>query len=419
MSRAAVASGTLDTVEIGPVLNDIVPIIGHTVAWQTTAIDGKKMDGWGRISGCRLADAFICAANYSPSQIPNAASLAETFGVSDATFSPGPYPSWMSHIAMVDGGVMDGFQGNNPTGLVKGGGWGCNSGWSVNWHPSPSNTLQQVPSCVPAPKLSPEFALEPPAVQSSPVQWLPTIFDELDQARATWRLYTDTQSAPYAWATCPSFGDCQYTNQQNNMVRSNQVIADAHKGKLANFSIVLPYDTGTVGDTSEHNGRSMAVGDNYLGTVMRAIEDSPDWRSTAVFVTWDDCGCFADHVAPPAGPPGVDGLGTLGIRVPMIIISPWVKRGFTDSHTASFNSMLRFTEEVFGLPALTKYDRSAYDYAASFRFPLGATAASIPSAQLAQVNKHALRANLFEQPIAPDVRAYLQTHPSQSDPSDT
>src|SRR5262249_55555658 len=48
-----------------------------------------------------------------------------------------------------------------------------------------------------------------------------------------------------------------------------------------------------------------------------------EWQSTAVFITYDDCGCFADHVPPPPG---------LGVREPMVIVSPWVKRASTDSN---------------------------------------------------------------------------------------
>src|SRR5262249_7179915 len=85
----------------------------------------------------------------------------------------------------------------------------------------------------------------------------------------------------------------------------------------------------------------------------------PDWASTAVFITYDDCGCFYDHVPPPEG---------LGIRVPMVIASPYAKPGFTDSNVASFSSMLAFTEHVFGLSPLSARDAGAYDFADSFDF---------------------------------------------------
>ena len=110
---------------------------------------------------------------------------------------------------------------------------------------------------------------------------------------------------------------------------------------------------------SEHNDDSMTQGDNWLGQVVTAIENGPDWSSTAVFLTWDDCGCFYDHVAPPAG---------FTIRVPMVIVSPYSKPSYTDSTAASYASVLAFTEHNFGLPALSTVDATAYDYSASFDF---------------------------------------------------
>jgi phospholipase C len=103
----------------------------------------------------------------------------------------------------------------------------------------------------------------------------------------------------------------------------------------------------------------MAQGDNWIGQVVSAIENGPDWGSTAIFITYDDCGCFYDHVAPPAG---------LGIRVPMVIASPYAKPRFVDSHKASFASLLAFTEHTFGLPSLGGKDSSAYDYSDAFNY---------------------------------------------------
>jgi phospholipase C len=68
-------------------------------------------------------------------------------------------------------------------------------------------------------------------------------------------------------------------------------------------------------------------------------------------------------------PPGLNPDGTLqGIRVPMVIVSPYAKRGFTDTRSATFTSMLRFTEEAFGLKTLGVNDAKAYDYSKAFNF---------------------------------------------------
>jgi phospholipase C len=110
---------------------------------------------------------------------------------------------------------------------------------------------------------------------------------------------------------------------------------------------------------SQHNGDSMQTGDNYLGSVVSAVMNGPQWSSTAIFITYDDCGCFYDHVPPPAG---------LGIRVPMVIVSPYAIAGHTDHNVASFASMLAYTEHTLGLAALGSADQNAYDYSQSFDY---------------------------------------------------
>ncbi len=69
---------------------------------------------------------------------------------------------------------------------------------------------------------------------------------------------------------------------------------------------------------------------------------SPDWNSTAIFLSWDDWGGFYDHVVPPA----VDQNG-YGLRVPGIVISPYAKRGFIDHQTLSSDAYLKFIEDDF------------------------------------------------------------------------
>jgi phospholipase C len=185
--------------------------------------------------------------------------------------------------------------------------------------------------------------------------------DRLNAARQSWKIYAASKTdGDYQWAVCPTFADCLYTPQAKKMVPTANILTDATSGTLPNFSIVLPAQ-GPSGSTSQHNGDSMQVGDNWIGQVVSALEGGPEWKSTAVLLTWDDCGCFYDEVSPPAG-------SNLGIRVPMILISPWAKSGYTDSTPASVASMLSFTEHVLGLPSLNSTDQSAYNYLNAFNF---------------------------------------------------
>src|SRR5205823_3630933 len=67
-----------------------------------------------------------------------------------------------------------------------------------------------------------------------------------------------------------------------------------------------------------------------------------DWKSTAIFLAWDDWGGFYDHVRPPS----VDQNG-YGLRVPGIVISPYARKGYIDHQTLSFDAYVKFIEDDF------------------------------------------------------------------------
>ena len=316
------------------------------------------MNGFDDVGYCGITYRYACYSQFRPGQIPNVSQLARTFVVADRTFSQGPYASSMQHFTLLSGGTTDGFIPDLLVGPQTGFGWGCDSGYK-NWWRNINGNISAQPLCVPAPPGSPAVAVEPTAVRNSPVPWVPTVLDRLDAGGLSWKLYTASAGQPdYVWASCPFFADCRYTNQRMSMVPDQQILTDAANGTLPSFSLLLPAG-GVTGDTSQHNETSMILGDNWIGKVISALEHGPDWSSTAIFLTYDDCGCFYDHVPPPNG---------LGIRVPMIVISPYARPGYTDSHVATLASTIAFTEHTFGLAPLSPVDANAYDFTNSFNF---------------------------------------------------
>jgi phospholipase C len=333
--------------------SDLVPHVSHSPNSQAKAIDGGKMDGWARLKGCEGDTGYQCLSQFSASQIPNLAKLARHFVISDRTFQMDTIPSWGAHVELVAAN-LGGFTGfNPPTGGLTG--WGCDSQKEAPWQATPKSLITLEPTCFPDYDLDPLRFPYGGAYRKTPVEPMPTIMDELDQAGISWRLYsTSRRQDGYSWAICPTFAQCRYTAQHKNAVPRSQVLTDAENGTLPQFSVVLPN-----GAVSQHNTFSMSQGDNWIGQVVSSIEASPDWSSTAILITYDDCGCFYDHVAPPKG---------LGLRVPMVIVSPYAKPGYTDSTRASIASPLAFTEHTFGIPALGTRDASAYDYSNAFDF---------------------------------------------------
>lgn len=159
----------------------------------------------------------------------------------------------------------------------------------------------------------------------------------------------------WQWAICPTFAECLLSTQRSNLVPATQLTTDAAAGQLPTYSVMTPMTA-----NSQHNGNDMSTGDNYIGSIVSAIQASADWASTAVFITYDDCCSFFDHVNP------LQFNSDWGLRVPMVIVSPYAKLGYTDSTATTFAGMLAFVERTFGLPALSTIDGGAYDYRNAF-----------------------------------------------------
>jgi phospholipase C len=90
-SQGKVSSGK--TVQLSRA-TDLVPNVVHDEASQTSAIDGGKMDGFNKISGCGSSGGYACYTQFYPDQIPNTAALARRFAISDHTFEQHSVPSW-------------------------------------------------------------------------------------------------------------------------------------------------------------------------------------------------------------------------------------------------------------------------------------------------------------------------------------
>ena len=369
---------------------DLVSGVDHSVGGQQTAIDGGAMDGFDSISGCRRTAGYACLSQFDPSQIPNLAALAQRYALSDRTFEFARSPSWAGHMVLASA-TQDGFQGDIPTRSTfttkTGPGWGCDSFRDAEWWNGSAYVLE--PSCVPDRSGAGPY-------RSSPVPYVPTIFDRLDGADLSWKIYGgsgptggNSDGSGYGWAICPTFFECLGSPQKANWGPAADLTADAQQGALPNFSIVAPLAV-----NSQHNNYSMTVGDTWLGQQIAAIQSGPDWATTAVFITYDDCGCFYDHVPPPTD--------SAGVRVPLVIVSPYARPGKTDSHVATFASLLAYAEHLYGLAPLTADDAAAYDFGASFNY--AAPAAASPMAMV-----------IRDIPAAE--RAWIRAHPSRNDPT--
>jgi phospholipase C len=340
---------------------DIVPNSSHNVFSQTVAIDGGKMDGWNKAQLCTASRDYPCLTYAPQSQIPNLLSAASTYAISDHTFTLKNSPSFGGHLA-VGAATLDGFTGDIP--LVASGttgnhlGYGCDAGKVADWTAS-DGTIQSVPSCIPDYSLDPVQYPHGGAFRATPVPHVPTIFDRLDNAGLSWKIYESV----YSWSICPSFADCLYNpTDRAKMVKPGNILTDAANGTLPNYAVLLP--SSPIGASDQHNNHSMSLGDQWIGKVVSALQKSPEWSSTALFLFYDDGGLFYDHVPPGTNPDGTP----QGIRTPMVVASPWVRPGYTDSTPTTIVSVLAFVEHNYSLAPLSANDAGAYAYDNMFDF---------------------------------------------------
>ncbi len=145
------------------------------------------------------------------------------------------------------------------------------------------------------------------------------------------------KGVPVIWNVLPGFTDVNEDQQTANIEDLSRFFVAAKDGTLPSVAWISPN-----GVDSEHPPAKVSVGQSYVTKIVNAVMKSPDWKSTAIFITWDDWGGFYDHVVPPRA----DSLG-YGIRVPALVISPYAKRGYVDHQTMSYDAYLKFIEDVF------------------------------------------------------------------------
>jgi phospholipase C len=158
-----------------------------------------------------------------------------------------------------------------------------------------------------------------------------------DDAAMTCAPVQQGPTTPGIWNPLPSFTDVSQDGQLANIQTLSNFFTAAKNGTLPAVSWIDPN-----GKVSEHPTALVSAGQTYVTGLVNAIMQSPDWNSTAIFLSWDDWGGFYDHVVPPIA----DANG-YGLRVPGIVISPYAKQGVIDGQTLSHDAYNKFIEDDF------------------------------------------------------------------------
>jgi phospholipase C len=304
-----------------------------------TEYDGGKMDGFNREREGPQCSATNCAYAYvRRSDVIPYFEMAHEYVFGDRMFQSNQGPSFPAHQYLVSGDAAglpatSDDAAENPSNLRTGkshGGGGCDS---------PHNERVKT--------------IDRHGVEGNPVYPCferPVLTDLLDTAGVGWRYY-QTGGGSGLWHAFDAIQHVRYGRDYANVVTDSEAaLSDIAAGNLAQVTWIMPGN-----GFSDHPGGSLdREGPQWVAAIVNAIGASRYWKSTAIFVTWDDWGGWYDHVKPP-----IYTSNELGFRVPLLVISPYAKRGRVSHVQYEFGSILKFVEKTFGLGSLGTTDKRA------------------------------------------------------------
>lgn len=263
-------------------------------------------------------DARAVMHGFTSEQLPVLSALAKGFGVSDRWHASAPNQTWPNRF-FVHTGTAAGYVNNSPT----------------------------------------HFPYE-----------MPTIFNRLTAKQRSWRIYhhdiPQTATLSSIWSELP---DHLYLFEEDFM-------ADAMAGRLPNYSFIEPrYFSDPLlkrMPNDQHPPHNVLFAERLIARAYDALRNGPGWEQTLFIITYDEHGGIYDHVPPPAAQAPDDlrpdgfAFDRFGVRVPAVIISPWIPAGSVirppngSQHPFDHTSILATLRNLFDLGApLTKRDEAA------------------------------------------------------------
>ena len=224
-----------------------------------------------------------------------------------------------------------------------------------------------------------------PLSGSEPLIQSKTIFDLLQAAGVSWKIYTQLPSG-YTYADAFAGFASRYANTGNIVVDPtfSQFIADAQSGNLPAVAFLEKPDA----DEKPEATNNIQNGVNETRDLINAVMYGPSWKDSVFIFTFDEGGGLYDHVPPPTNVPSPDGIPPVdicttatdsrcalaalthipppydppgdftryGYRVPLVVISPFTKPHYVSHVTTDYTAWLKFVEKRFNLEPLTARD---------------------------------------------------------------
>jgi phospholipase C len=290
---------------------------------------------------------YFAYSQFGRADVPNYYHWAREFVLGDNFFASVAGPSYPNHLYLIAGqagGAIDNPE-NILTKRLNDGrvfkSWGCDAyGDGVFVYTrAPDGVVTKHASC---------FDFE-------------SVGEQLSKRDIDWAFYSaDPYQAGYIWQAYSAVKDVFHDDNlwDEHIWPVDDLMRDIEANALPPVTWITPRF-----QLSDHPPFSTRHAHNWVTDIVNGLMRSEMWNSLAIFITWDEWGGLYDHVAPPE----VDD-GQLGFRVPLLVLSPFAKRGYVDDAFGEFSAPLRFIADNWGLPYLTKRIRRSHSFEHVFDF---------------------------------------------------
>jgi phospholipase C len=327
----------------------------HSYDSARNVVDGGRMDGFiaeerrAAKLDCSDATAGGCESSVEPdvmgykdeTDIPNYWAYARNFVLQDRMFSP--VSSWTlpAHLYMVSGWSARCTTDDPYSCVGEVQRPGAPPDWKRRlWNINHARSERKTAADFPDPTYAWTDITYP--LERAGVSWGYYVFgggepDCRDDEALSCQNKRQNAWTPGIWNPLPYFTDVRNSDAIDNIQPMSVFQDEVRTGHLRNVSWVIPNNK-----VSEHPLGTVADGQAWVTKVVNAVMRSPQWSSTAIFVSWDEWGGFYDHVVPPE----IDASG-YGLRVPGLVISPYARKGYIDHQTLSHDAYLKLIEDWF------------------------------------------------------------------------
>jgi phospholipase C len=314
----------------------------ETLAWHDS-FNGGAMDGFA-IGAYGPTFAY---SQFARQDVPNYHAWADRFVLCDRFFASVAGPSYANHLFMIAGqagGAIDNPENIRTRRFDNGDkfkSWGCDAYGEdvyVLVEDEHGNVTRHA-TC---------FDLE-------------TVGHQLSVRNIDWASYSaEPRQAGYIWQAYSSIADVFHDAElwDEHIWPVDDLLRDIEAAALPPVTWITPRF-----QLSDHPPFSTKHAHNWVTDIVNGIMRSPMWPGVAIFVTWDEWGGLYDHVPPPR----IDHVD-LGFRVPMLVISPYAKRGYVDDALGEFSAPLRFIADNWDLPYLTDRIAASHGFEHVFDF---------------------------------------------------